>query len=156
MLELPITVGAGAGGDLLAVDAQREIHLIEEASDRMGRDGDIDLLENFRDLFGGLPSPLQAGDGISGGVVLQENFDGLHYFGDFFSTRLRPAPALRTRSTCTSWANSGCRPRATVWGSRSRKSASRRSPPRPQLEGLQTGIETALLLIEQTVEQEDG
>ena len=124
MLELLITVGAGVGGDLLAIDAQREMHLVEEASDRIGRDRDIDLLENFRDLFGGLPSPLQAGDGISGGVVLQKNFDGVNYFGRFFSTRLRPAPALRARSTSTSWANSCCRPRATVCGSRSRKSAS--------------------------------
>jgi hypothetical protein len=73
--------------------------LIEEASDRIGRDRDIDLLQNFRDLFGRLPSPLQAGDGISGGVVLQENFDGVNYFGRFFSTRLPPAPALRARST---------------------------------------------------------
>jgi hypothetical protein len=31
MLELLIPVGTGVGGDLLAVDAQREIHLVEKA-----------------------------------------------------------------------------------------------------------------------------
>ena len=102
MLELPIAVGAGVGGDLLSVDAQREIHLVEKASHRIGRDRDVDLLENRGDLLGRLASPLQPGDGIPGGVVLQKNLDGIDYFGRFFSTRLRPAPALRARSTSTS------------------------------------------------------
>ena len=124
MLELLIAVGAGVGGDLLAVDAQGEIHLVEKTSHRIGRDRDIDLLQNVGDLLGRLASPLQPGDGISGGVVLQQNLDGVDYFGRFFSTRLRPAPALRARSTSTSWERSWYRPRATVCGSRSRKSAS--------------------------------
>ena len=102
MLELLIAVGAGVGGDLLTVDAQREIHLVEKTSDGIGRDRDIDLSENLRDLLGRLAGPLQTGDGISGGVVLQKNLDGIDYFGRFFSTRLRPAPALRARSTSTS------------------------------------------------------
>jgi hypothetical protein len=34
--------------------------------------------------------------------VLQQNLDGVDYLGRFFSTRLRPAPALRARSTSTS------------------------------------------------------
>src|SRR5574341_58145 len=131
MLELLIAVGAGVGSDLLAIDAQGEIHLVQEASDRIGRHRDIDLLKDFCDLLGRLPGPLQPGDGISGGVVLQENLDGIDYFGRFFSTGLRPSPALRARSTSTSWANNCCRPRATVCGSMSKKSASWRSPPRP-------------------------
>jgi len=102
MLELLIAVRAGVGGDLLAVDAQREIHLIEKTSHRIGRGRDIDLLEHLRDLLGRLASPLQPGDGIPGGVVLQQNLDGLDYFGRIFSTRLRPAPPLRVRSTSTS------------------------------------------------------
>ena len=133
MLELLIAVGAGVGGDLLAVNAQREIHLVEKTSDRVGRDWNVDLLENRRDLLSRLAGPLQPGDRIAGGIVLQENLDGIDYFGRFFSTRLRPAPALRAPSISTSWANSCCRPRATVCGSRSRKSASWRSPPRPNL-----------------------
>ena len=102
MLELLIAVGAGVGGDLLAVDAQREIHLVEQPSDRIGRDRDIDLPENLGDLLSRLAGPLQPGDGIAGGIVLQENLDGIDYFGRFFSTRLRPAPALRAPSISTS------------------------------------------------------
>lgn len=102
MLELLISVGAGVGGDLFAIDAQREIHLVEKTSHRIGRDRDIDLLQNLGDLLGRLTSPLQPGDGIPGGVVLQQNLDGIDYLGRFFSTRLRPAPALRARSTSTS------------------------------------------------------
>jgi hypothetical protein len=34
--------------------------------------------------------------------VLQQNLDDFDYFGRFFSTGLRPAPALRARSTSTS------------------------------------------------------
>ena len=102
MLELLIAVGTGVGGDLLAVDAQREIHLVQETSDRIGRDRNVDLLKNLGDLLGRLAGPLQPRDGISGGVVLQKNLDGLDYFGRFFSTGLRPPPALRARSTSTS------------------------------------------------------
>src|SRR5258706_13606167 len=105
MLELLIAVRAGVGGDLLAVDPQREIHLVEKTSDCIGGDRDVDLLENLRDLLGRFPGPLQPGNGISGGVVLQKDLDGIDYFRRFFSTGLRPAPALRSRSTSTSWAN---------------------------------------------------
>src|ERR1700686_2095073 len=89
MLELLIAVGTGVGGDLLAVDAQREIHLVQKASDRIGRDRNADLLKNFSDLLGCLAGPLQPRDGISGGVVFQKNLDGFDYFGRFVSTGLR-------------------------------------------------------------------
>ena len=102
MLELLIAVGAGVGGDLLAVDAQREIHLVEQPSDRIGRVRDIDLPENLGDLLRRLAGPLQSGDGISCGVMLQKDLDSIDYFGRFFSTRLRPAPALRARPISTS------------------------------------------------------
>ena len=102
MLELLIAVGTGVGGDLLAVDTQREVHLVQETSDRIGRDRNADLLKNLGDLLGRLAGPLQPRDGVSGRVVLQKNLDRLDYFGRFFSTGLRPPPALRARSTSTS------------------------------------------------------
>ncbi len=102
MLELLIPVWTGVGGDLLAVDAEREIHLVQEASDRIGRDRNVDLRENVGDLLCRFASPLQPRDGISGRVVLQKNLDRIDYFGRFFSTGLRPPPALRAPSTSTS------------------------------------------------------
>jgi hypothetical protein len=44
---------------------------VEKTSDGIGRDGDVDLLEKFRDLLGRLAGPLQPGNGITGGIVLQ-------------------------------------------------------------------------------------
>jgi hypothetical protein len=38
VLELLIAIGTGVGVDLLAVDAQGEMHLVEKTSDRVGRD----------------------------------------------------------------------------------------------------------------------
>jgi len=78
------------------------MHLVEKARDRVLRDGHTDLLEDLGDLLRRLAGPLQPGDGISCGIVLQQNLDGIDYFGRFFSTGLRPAPALRARSTSTS------------------------------------------------------
>jgi hypothetical protein len=46
--------------------------------------------------------PLDAGDGIAGGVVLQQDFDGVDYLGSFFSSGLRPPPDLRARFIATS------------------------------------------------------
>src|ERR1019366_9678695 len=54
LLELLIALRAALGGDLLAVDAQREIHLVQKTSDLIGRDRNVDLLKNLGDLLGGL------------------------------------------------------------------------------------------------------
>src|SRR5580658_6997451 len=84
MLEMLSAVGAGAGGDLLAVDAQREIHLVEKTSDRVGRNGTVDLLENLGDVLRRLAGRLQPGDGSAAAIVFQEDLDGIDYFGRFF------------------------------------------------------------------------
>src|ERR1035438_6131517 len=102
LLELLIAVGSGIGGDLLAVDAQREIHLVQETSHGIGRDRNVDLSKNLGDLLRRLAGPLQSADGISCRVMLQKNLDGVDYFGRFFSTGLPPPPVLRARSTSTS------------------------------------------------------
>src|SRR6202011_3771425 len=81
MLKLLIAVGTGVGGDLLAVDAQRKIHLVQKTRDRIGRDRNVDLPKNLCDLLRGLAGPLQPRDGITGRVVLQKNLDGIDYFG---------------------------------------------------------------------------
>jgi hypothetical protein len=50
---------------------------------------------NLGDLLGGLASPFQPRDGLSGRVVLQKTLDRLDYFGAFFLTGRRPPPVLR-------------------------------------------------------------
>ena len=102
MLELPISVGTGVGGDLLAVDAQREMQIVQEASNRIGGDRKARFGKSRGDILRSLAGPLQSGDRISGGIVLEQSLDGSDYFGRFFFTGLRPPPVLRARSTCTS------------------------------------------------------
>jgi hypothetical protein len=67
-----------------------------------GRDLDIELPQQFGDSGRRLVGPANAGDGIAGGVVFQQDFDGRDYFGRFFFTGLRPAPDCRMRPTATS------------------------------------------------------
>jgi hypothetical protein len=57
-LELLIAEGAGAGGQILAIGPQREVHVVEQAGHGVSRDGDIQLLEQFGDLLRSLVGPL--------------------------------------------------------------------------------------------------
>jgi hypothetical protein len=75
VVELEVAVGAGIGGQLLAIDAQGVIHLVQEPSDGIGRDSEAVLGEDGGDLDGGAPRPFQAGDGIAGRVVLEQVVD---------------------------------------------------------------------------------
>ena len=52
-------------------------------------------------LVGGSARPLQAGDGIAGGVVFEQELDQGDDVGGFFSTGLRPPPARRVRPVVT-------------------------------------------------------
>jgi hypothetical protein len=76
--------------------------LAQELESAFGRDRKAHLLKNLGDILRRLAGPLQSGDRISGGIVLQQNLDGIDYFGRFFSTGVRPPPVLRVRPTCTS------------------------------------------------------
>jgi len=68
------------------------MHLVEKARDRVLRDGHTDLLEDLGDLLRRLAGPLQPGDGISCGIVLQQNLDGIDLFRAFFFHGLAPRP----------------------------------------------------------------
>src|ERR1700728_4217288 len=123
-LKLLIAIGAGVAGNRFAIDTQGKVHLVQQASHGIGRNRNALLLKNPGNLLGGLPRPLHTGHGITSSVVFKNRFDGLDYFGSFFSSGFRPPPILRARSTSPSWFINSCRPRATVWGSRSSNSAS--------------------------------
>ncbi len=43
-------------------------------------------------IFWGSAGPFKSGDGISRGIVFQQDFDGVDYFDVFFSVRWRPPP----------------------------------------------------------------
>ena len=100
--ELLVAVGARVGGNGLAIHAEGKIHAAKQSRHGIGGDVDIELPQQFGDSGRCLVGPTNAGDGISGGVVFQQDFDGLDYFGRFFSTGLRPAPGWRIRPTSTS------------------------------------------------------
>src|SRR5438874_822713 len=95
MLELLIAIRTGVCGDLLAVDPQRDIHLVEKTRDGIGRDWKIDLLQNFCDLLRRLPDPLQPWDGISLCRALEES-RWHRLFRAFFFHGFAPA----ARSAC--------------------------------------------------------
>jgi len=100
--ELLVAVRARVGGNGLAIHAEGKIHIAKQSRHGIGRDLDIELSQQFSDSGRRLVGPPNAGDGIAGGVVFQQDFDGLDYFGRFFSTGLRPAPGWRIRPTSTS------------------------------------------------------
>jgi hypothetical protein len=50
------------------------------------------LAQQFGDSGRRLVGPSNAGDGIAGDLVFQQDFDGIDCFGRYFSTGLRPVP----------------------------------------------------------------
>ena len=69
--ELIIAIGAEVGGELLVIDPKRIAHLMEEAGNGVGTDDDTEVSQRHGNLVGSSPGPLQASDGIAGGVVFQ-------------------------------------------------------------------------------------
>jgi len=100
--ELLVAVGAGIGGDGFAIHTEGKIHIAKQSRYGIGRDLNIELPQQFGDSGRRFVGPPNAGDGISGDVVFQQDFDGGDYFGRFFSTGLRPAPDCRVRPISTS------------------------------------------------------
>ena len=99
--ELIIAIGAEVGGELLVIDAQGIAHLMEETSDGIGTDDDTEVTQRHGNLVRSSPGPLQAGDGIAGRIVLEQELDQREDVGGFFSTRLRPPPERRVRPVVT-------------------------------------------------------
>ena len=76
-MELLVSVRTGTGGQLFVIEAQGVVHAVEQARYRIGADREAELAEHLGNLLGGLVSPLQSSDGIAGGVVLQQELDGV-------------------------------------------------------------------------------
>jgi len=83
------------------IDVQGIAHLVEKTSDRVGANTDTEVAQRHGNLFGRAARPLQAGDGIAGGVVFQQELDQCDDVGGFFSTGLRPPPERRVRPVDT-------------------------------------------------------
>src|SRR5580693_869713 len=57
IFELKISVGTGTGGDLLLIDPQRIAHVMEQAGDGIGGDGNAEFSQLFRDGGGSTARP---------------------------------------------------------------------------------------------------
>ena len=79
------------------IDAQGIAHLVEKTSDGVGTDTDTEVAQCHGNLIRSAPGPLQAGDGVAGGVVFEQELDQSDDAGGFFSTGLRPPPERRVR-----------------------------------------------------------
>ena len=123
--ELLVTHRVFGGRDLLAVYAKLEVHLFEQTPHGVLAHRDSPSGEFCGDLARRAPAPLHARDGVSGSIVTHQFFDSGDDFGRFFSSGLRPPPALRMRSSVRSCSRSSRRPLATVWGSMPMNSAIR-------------------------------
>ena len=99
--KLMVAIGTMVGGKLLVIDAQRIAQVMEQAGDGVGAHPDPEVSERHGDLGGGSPRPLQAGDGIPGGIVFEQELDQGEDVGVFFSTGLRPPPTWRVRPGVT-------------------------------------------------------
>jgi hypothetical protein len=73
--ELMVAIGTMVGGEFLVIDAEGIAHLMEEAGDGAGANQDTEVTQCHGNLGGGSPRPLQAGDGVTGGVVFEQELD---------------------------------------------------------------------------------
>jgi hypothetical protein len=73
--ELIVAIGTVVGGESLVIDPKGIAHLMEEAGDGVGANEDTEVTQRHGNLGGGSPRPLQAGDGVTGGVVFEQELD---------------------------------------------------------------------------------
>ena len=99
--ELIVAVGTVVGGEFLVIDPKGIAHLLKETGDGIGADDDTKVAQRHGNLGRRSPRPLQAGDGITGGVVFEQELDQCDDVGGFFSTGLRPPPERRVRPGIT-------------------------------------------------------
>ena len=99
--ELIVAVGTVVGGEFLVIDPKGIAHLMKETGDGIGADDDTKVAQRHGNLGRRSPRPLQAGDGITGGVVFEQELDQCDDVGGFFSTGLRPPPERRVRPGIT-------------------------------------------------------
>ena len=96
-----IAIGTVVGREFLVVEAEGIAHLMEETSDGVGTDDNAEVIERPGNLVRSSPGPLQASDGIAGGIVFEQELDQGDDVGVFFSTGLRPPPEWRVRPVVT-------------------------------------------------------
>jgi hypothetical protein len=73
--ELMVAIGTVIGGEFLVIDAKGIAHLMEETSDRVGTDDDAEVSQRPGNLVRRSPRPLQTRNGVTGGVVFQQELD---------------------------------------------------------------------------------
>jgi hypothetical protein len=73
--ELVIAIGTMVSGEGLVIDPERIAHFVEQTGDGVGTDDDTEVAQRQGDLICSSPGPLQPSDGITGGVVFEQELD---------------------------------------------------------------------------------
>src|SRR5207244_878923 len=96
--ELLIPPGRLPARQALAIDAQGVPPQAQQPTERRGTQG-VAHPQHAANLAQRFVSPLESRDRISGGRILHHGVQLLQQVRPFFSTRFRPPPARRTRSS---------------------------------------------------------
>src|SRR5439155_22457322 len=108
--KLLVAIWTGVGGELLAVDAERIAHVLEQPRDGARTHSDPEVAERQGHFGSRAAGPFHAGDGIAAGVVFQQVVGQGDAVGRFYSMRMRPRPAVGMRSGAAPGAGTGWAP----------------------------------------------